>query len=134
MARLPTVGGDDGNWGGVLNEYLRAQHNADGTHETTQTLTDGATINWDLSLGVFTQVTLEGNRTLANPTNLINGCSYILLVKQDAVGNRTLSFGNAYKFPEGIAPTMSTDPNVVDIITFLCDGTSLYGSFQGNFS
>ena len=31
MARLPTVGGDYGNWGTVLNEYLGTAHNADGT-------------------------------------------------------------------------------------------------------
>lgn len=31
MARLPTVGGDSGNWGTVLNEYLGTAHNADGT-------------------------------------------------------------------------------------------------------
>lgn len=31
MARLPTVGGDSGNWGTVLNEYLQTSHNADGT-------------------------------------------------------------------------------------------------------
>lgn len=31
MARLPTVGGDSGNWGAVLNEYLSIEHNADGT-------------------------------------------------------------------------------------------------------
>lgn len=31
MARLPTVGGDDGSWGTVLNEFLEVSHNADGT-------------------------------------------------------------------------------------------------------
>jgi hypothetical protein len=31
MARLPTVGGDTGTWGTVLNEYLSVAHNADGT-------------------------------------------------------------------------------------------------------
>jgi hypothetical protein len=31
MARLPTVGGDSGNWGTVLNEYLAQAHKADGT-------------------------------------------------------------------------------------------------------
>jgi hypothetical protein len=30
MARLPTVGGDSGNWGTVLNEYLQQSHTADG--------------------------------------------------------------------------------------------------------
>jgi hypothetical protein len=31
MARLPTVGGDSGNWGTVLNEFLAVAHNADGS-------------------------------------------------------------------------------------------------------
>lgn len=172
MARLPTPGGDDGNWGTILNEFLEVEHNADGTHPdastttkgfvelatqeevnvgddtdraivpatlheklfSTQTLTDQETITWDTALGAFAEVTLTDNRTLANPTNLINGASYILLIKQDGTGGRTLSFGSAYKFPGGIDPTLSTAANAVDIIAFLSDGTNLYGSFQGNFS
>ena len=31
MARLPTPGGDDGNWGVILNDYLLQAHNNDGT-------------------------------------------------------------------------------------------------------
>lgn len=31
MARLPVPGGDDGNWGDILNEYLQVEHNPDGT-------------------------------------------------------------------------------------------------------
>lgn len=30
-ARLPTVAGDDNNWGGILNTFLQVAHNADGT-------------------------------------------------------------------------------------------------------
>lgn len=41
MARLPTVGGDYGNWGTVLNEYLETAHNADGTLKLdVQTIAD----------------------------------------------------------------------------------------------
>ena len=168
MARLPTPGSDDGNWGTLLNEFLEVEHDTDGTHldasttqkgvvelatatevntgtdttravtpatlYTTQTLTDGATIDWDLSQGAFAEVTLTDNRTLANPTNLVNGASYILIIKQDGTGNHTLTFGSAYKFADGTDPTLSTAANAVDIIAFLSDGTSLYGSFQGNFS
>lgn len=36
MARLPTVGGDYGNWGTVLNEYLQVAHNADGTIDASR--------------------------------------------------------------------------------------------------
>lgn len=31
MARFPTVGGDDGNWGTVLNDFLSQEHNSDGS-------------------------------------------------------------------------------------------------------
>lgn len=31
MARLPQPGGDNGNWGDILNEYLSQTHKADGT-------------------------------------------------------------------------------------------------------
>jgi len=34
MARLPVPGSDDGNWGQILNDYLLAGHNADGTLKT----------------------------------------------------------------------------------------------------
>lgn len=33
MARLPSVGGDDGNWGTLLNDFLAQEHNADGTQK-----------------------------------------------------------------------------------------------------
>jgi hypothetical protein len=168
VARLPTPGGDDGNWGTVLNQFLQVEHNADGTHldattsqkgevkfataaqvnagsdttravtpatlYSTQTLTDGASIAWDLSLGAMATVTLTANRTLANPTNLVNGATYLLIIKQDSNGNHTLTYGNKYKFAAGTVPTLSTGANAVDIIAFLCDGTNLYGSFQGNFA
>lgn len=31
MARLPIVGGDNSNWGTILNEYLSVEHNSDGS-------------------------------------------------------------------------------------------------------
>ncbi len=34
MVRLPTVGGDSGNWGTILNAFLSQEHDADGTHGT----------------------------------------------------------------------------------------------------
>lgn len=33
MARLPNPGQDDGNWGNILNDFLRLEHNDDGTHK-----------------------------------------------------------------------------------------------------
>ena len=42
MPQLPTVGGDDGAWGTILNTYLSVEHNADGTQKTLP-ITKGGT-------------------------------------------------------------------------------------------
>jgi hypothetical protein len=36
MARLPQPGSDVGVWGTILNDFLRQQHNGDGTHSLTK--------------------------------------------------------------------------------------------------
>jgi len=95
-----------------------------------QTLTDGATINWDLSLAQNAVVTLGGNRTLANPTNQVAGGVYTLLVKQDATGGRTVVFAGYY-IVNGTLP-ISTVANAATLITFYSDGTIMYGVVQEN--
>ena len=40
MARLPVSGGDTNTWGDVLNDFLRVEHNEDGTLKTTGALAD----------------------------------------------------------------------------------------------
>lgn len=93
-----------------------------------QTLTDGATINWDASLGSVATVTLGGNRTIAAPTNLKVG-SYILHIIQDGVGSRTLTWNAVFKWPAGVAPVLTTTAGRRDLFSFVCDGTNLYGSY-----
>ena len=92
------------------------------------TLTDAASIVWDLDPRPIATVTLGGNRTLANPSHIRAGGTYYLRVIQDGTGSRTLAYGNAFLWPDGTAPTLSTDADAVDILTFVSfDGTSLYG-------
>lgn len=100
----------------------------------TSTLTDGATITPDFTNGNVFTVTLAGNRTLANPTNPKDGATYCIIVKQDATGSRTLAYGTNYKWEGGTAPTLSTGANAVDILTFVSDGTNMYGTIAQNFS
>ena len=97
------------------------------------TITDAAEMTWDACKGHAATVTLGGNRCLHNPSNLAQG-SYILKVVQDGTGSRTLSTGYAYHWPGGVAPTLTTGANAVDILTFWSDGTNLYGGVQYNFS
>ncbi|MGC8711059.1 MAG: hypothetical protein ACP5RH_01580 [Leptodesmis sp.] len=87
-------------------------------------LTDGPTIAVDASLSNVFRVTLAGNRTLANPTNLSDGQTLVFMIKQDATGGRTLSYGTAYDWPGGAAPTLSTAANAIDVVTCVYDGSS----------
>lgn len=93
---------------------------------TTQVIADAATISWNMDNGSVMQVTLGGNRTMAAPTNLVSGGTYTAIIKQDATGNRTLTWNAAFKFSGG-SKTLSTAANAVDVATFVSDGTNLYG-------
>jgi len=97
-------------------------------------LTDAPSIVWDVEDKQSTAVTLTANRALANPTNQIDKGTYVLRVVQDGTGSRTLTFGANYKWPGGTAPTLTTTAGAVDIISFVSDGTNMYGVFQGDFS
>lgn len=90
-----------------------------------QTLTDGATIDWNLSTQQVAKVTLGGNRTLNAPTNQQAGAFYSLTIIQDGTGSRTLTFNTAYKFTGATAPTLTTTASAKDVIVFKSDGTNL---------
>lgn len=88
-------------------------------------LTDAATINTDASLSDVFSVTLGGNRTLANPTNLVAGQTVVWFLDQDATGGRTISFGSLFKFPSAVVPSLSSPANAKDTLTCIYDGTIL---------
>lgn len=91
-------------------------------------LTDAASIVTDALNGNFFTVTLGGNRTLANPTNLVPGVRYVWRVTQDGTGSRTLAYGANFKWAGGSAPTVTATANAVSIIAAETDGTLLYGT------
>ena len=98
-------------------------------------LTDAASIAWDASQNQVATVTLTATgRTLANPTNLASGAVYILIVKQDGTGNNTLSFGGNYKWPSSATPTVTQTANSASILTFISDGTLMYGVSSLNYT
>jgi hypothetical protein len=87
-------------------------------------LTDGATITPDFALANNFSVTLGGNRTLANPTNLTVGQSGVIKITQDGTGSRTLAYGSNWDFAAGTVPTLTTTANAVDILAYYVDGAS----------
>jgi hypothetical protein len=102
----------------VAQSFTAAQRGA------VTALTDGATITPDFALANNFSVTLGGNRTLANPTNLTVGQSGVIKVTQDATGSRTLAYGTNWDFAGGTAPTLTTTANAVDILAYYVDGAS----------
>ncbi len=88
-------------------------------------LSDGANIATDASLGNVFTVTLEGDRTLDNPTNLVAGGTYLWVITQDGTGTQTLAYGNKFKWPSGVAPTLSIAAASVDMVSCVYTGTTL---------
>jgi hypothetical protein len=91
---------------------------------TITALTDGATITPDFAAANNFSVTLGGNRTLANPTNLTAGQSGVITITQDGTGSRTLAFGSNWKFATGVAPTLTTTAAAVDVLAYYVESAS----------
>jgi hypothetical protein len=106
----------------ALATYFRSLVNAFTKNQSVAfvALTDGANIATDASLSNNFRVTLGGNRTLANPTNLTSGMVLNWKIKQDGTGSRTLAYGSKFKFPGG-APTLTTTADAIDLISGVYD-------------
>jgi len=91
---------------------------------TITALTDGTTITPNFNNANNFSVTLGGNRTLANPTNLTAGQSGVIVITQDGTGSRTLAYGSNFKFPGGTAPTLTTTASAVDVLAYYVESAS----------
>jgi len=87
-------------------------------YQNVVTLIDATTITANLAQTNNFVVTLGGNRTMANATNIIAGQSGFVVVRQDGTGSRTLTFGTGWRFPGNTAPTLTTTASAVDLIVF----------------
>ena len=103
--------------------------------DSIATLTDGATITPDFATNNNFTVTLGGNRTMANPSNLQAGQSGSIFIVQDATGSRTLSWGSYWDFVGGTAPTLTTTANAVDRVDYVVRSTtSIHTVWTGDYS
>jgi len=85
---------------------------------TPVALTDGANIALDASLSNVYTVTLGGARTLSNPTNLVAGQTFMLIITQDGTGGRALTFSSYFGFGAEGAPDLTTSTaSKVDIVS-----------------
>jgi len=141
MANLPTPGGDDGNWGTLLNTYLETEHNADGTHGLAPGLVTDV-VNTQNSVGAtytlpapteagMHYLTLTASSTFTFPT-AVAGQSFTVIVKQGGSGSYTVTWPASVKWAGGTDPTLSTTVGAIDVFGFFSpDGTDWFGFTSG---
>jgi hypothetical protein len=103
----------------VAQSFTKAQRG------TVVALSDAATVAVDLSLSNNFALTLGGNRSLGDPSNVTAGQSGVIVVTQDGTGSRTLAYaGTKYKFAGGTAPTLTTTAAAVDVLAYYCESAT----------
>jgi hypothetical protein len=96
--------------------------------------TVGASHTFVITTGTVQTATLTPSTpcTFTMPTATA-GTSFILRLTQAASGMTTATF-TGVKFSGGTAPTITATASAIDIISFIADGTSWFGSAIQNFS
>jgi hypothetical protein len=72
-----------------------------------------STITLDLSLSNSFMITAAGNFTLANPTNVVPGGVYYIIVNNS--GGYSITWGSNFKF-RGFTPTLLTGVNIISVM------------------
>lgn len=91
--------------------------------------------DWDLDTAQVATITLDGNIVMNTPTNMVDGGTYILRIKQDGTGTRLITWSADYLWPGGTAPTLTTTLTTgYDVITFISAGSKMYGSASLDYS
>jgi hypothetical protein len=132
--RLPQVGQDEDEWGGILNDYLSVSHNDDGTLKEVASakvtadpfqtpafanpLVCDATVHKDFKCGLIT-----GNTTI-NLTNTSDGDAGQIEVIIDGTGGYTVVLGNMFTKNIG-GGTISTTANSDNFIGWRMVGTDI---------
>ena len=91
---------------------------------TEDTLTDAATITWNVINSPVAKVTLTANRTMAAPsgTGVAAGQFISILIIQDAGGTNTITWNAVYEFTGDVAPTLTSTGAKGDIFSFRYNG------------
>lgn len=132
-------------WGYSLSDLLAAMAanlyaklNATQTFTKAQrgaivALSDSATITPNFADGNNFSVTLGGNRTLANPSNLVAGQTGSIYITQDSAGGRSLAFGSYWKFESGVAPVLLASASGWDELVYsVKSSTQISAAIKGD--
>jgi hypothetical protein len=113
----------------LTNKTVEAGTFTNGYTEEVNTANTSTAYTISLADGSFQVLTLTGNATITMPTATA-GRSFILLLKQDGTGSRTVTWSTVY-WPGGTAPTITSTASKQDIFSFFADGSKWYGTTVG---
>jgi len=114
----------------ITSTILSAPTINDGYTEETVTANTSTAYTISLSNGTFQILTLTGNCSFTFPTATA-GQSFMMFLKQDATGSRTVTWPAAVKWPSSTAPTITATASKGDKFVFTADGTNWLGSTAG---
>jgi len=104
----------------VTGEAFVDEEEDNGNSGTTET------IDWTFKNFQKSTLTDDVTYTFTAPSG---PTTMILRLIQDATGTRLATFPGTVKWSGGTAPTLTTDPAAVDLVTFYFDGANYNGSF-----
>ena len=84
----------------------------------------------DISQGTLQDLTLTANATLTFPA-VSAGKGFMLILRQDGTGSRTVTWPASVKWPGSTAPTITATASKADRFTFVSDGAYWFGSTAG---
>jgi hypothetical protein len=95
--------------------------------ENTVTANTGGAYTINIANGTVQVLTLTSSCTFTFPT-AVAGKSFLILLRQDGTGSRSVTWPASVKWPGGTAPTLTSTASRQDIISFVSDGTSWFGA------
>ena len=109
---------------GVIKNSLVFDEVVDNTAATNVNISWGA--------GNRQKITLDQNINLSFSQPAGAG-HFTLMLIQDATGSRTVNWPASVKWSDDVVPTLTTDPNRIDIVTCFFDGTNYFCQAAYNF-
>lgn len=109
-------------FGASATSANRVDHGNTGSNETI-----------DFSAGKVHAMTLNADCTL-NFSNPVAGGRYLLEIKQDSIGGRTVSFPSNVQWSGGTPPILTPNAGQTDIITLYYNGTNYAGAYTLNYT
>jgi hypothetical protein len=114
----------------VTNKTVEAGVFTNGYTEEVATANTGTAYTISLAGGSVQILTLTGNCTFTFPTATA-GQSFILLLKQDGTGGRTVTWPASVEWPGATAPTITSTASKLDKYVFTAADSNWYGSVAG---